>query len=92
MAGYRHARQPVGASQFIATLERRQGLKIACIEEIAWRNGFIDSEQMDKLATPLSKTGYGQYLKRLLIEGKRSEEMFMRRQGDLQNAETVVQP
>ena len=79
------------ASQFIATLERRQGLKIACIEEIAWRNGFIDSEQMDKLATPLAKTGYGQYLKRLLVEGKRSEEMFMRRQGDVQTSETVVQ-
>ena len=58
------------ASQFIATLERRQGLKIACVEEIAWRNGFIDSQQMDKLATPLAKTGYGQYLKRLLVEGK----------------------
>ena len=58
------------ASQFIATLERRQGLKIACVEEIAWRNGFIDSQQMDKLATHLAKTGYGQYLKRLLVEGK----------------------
>ena len=80
------------ASQFIATLERRQGLKIACVEEIAWRNGFIDSDQMDKLATPLAKTGYGQYLKRLLVEGKRSEEMFMRRQGDLQTSQTVVEP
>ena len=58
------------ASQFIATLERRQGLKIACLEEIAWRNGFIDSEQMDRLADPLVKTGYGQYLKRLLSEGR----------------------
>ncbi len=58
------------ASQFIATLERRQGLKIACLEEIAWRNGFIDSEQMDRLADPLIKTGYGQYLKRLLSEGR----------------------
>ena len=58
------------AGQFIATLERRQGLKIACIEEIAWRNGFIDSEQLEKLAQPLEKNGYGQYLQRLLIEGK----------------------
>jgi glucose-1-phosphate thymidylyltransferase len=58
------------ASQFIATLERRQGLKIACIEEIAWRNGFIGSDQLEKLAIPLAKNGYGQYLQRLLVEGK----------------------
>ena len=70
------------ASQFIATLERRQGLKIACLEEIAWRNGFIDSEQLDKLANPLIKTGYGQYLKHLLVEGKRSEESSKRRMSD----------
>jgi glucose-1-phosphate thymidylyltransferase len=56
------------AGQFIATLERRQGLKIACLEEIVWRNGFIDSEQLAKLAQPLAKNGYGQYLLGLLKE------------------------
>ncbi|MFN4003549.1 MAG: glucose-1-phosphate thymidylyltransferase RfbA [Hylemonella sp.] len=57
------------ASQFIATLERRQGLKIACPEEIAWRRGWIDAAQLEKLAQPLAKNGYGQYLLRLLAEG-----------------------
>jgi glucose-1-phosphate thymidylyltransferase len=56
------------ASQFIATLEHRQGLKIACPEEIAWRSGWIDSEQLARLAVPLSKNAYGQYLRHLLKE------------------------
>ncbi|GAB4202814.1 MAG: glucose-1-phosphate thymidylyltransferase RfbA [Tibeticola sp.] len=56
------------AGQFIATLENRQGLKIACPEEIAWRNGFIDDDQLERLAQPLAKNGYGQYLLRLLRE------------------------
>ncbi|MGX5648624.1 glucose-1-phosphate thymidylyltransferase RfbA [Hydrogenophaga borbori] len=54
------------AGQFIATLEHRQGLKIACPEEIAWRHGWIDAAQLRRLAEPLSKNGYGQYLMRLL--------------------------
>ena len=54
------------AGQFIATLEHRQGLKIACPEEIAWRHGWIDSAALEALAHPLSKNGYGQYLLRLL--------------------------
>ncbi len=56
------------AGQFIATLEHRQGLKIACPEEIAWRHRWIDAAQLEKLAQPLAKNGYGQYLQRLLIE------------------------
>jgi glucose-1-phosphate thymidylyltransferase len=56
------------ASQFIATLERRQGLKIACPEEVAWRKGFIDRAQFERLAQPLAKSGYGEYLLRLLVE------------------------
>ena len=56
------------ASQFIATLEHRQGLKIACPEEIAWRNGWIDAARFEALAHPLAKNGYGQYMLRLLKE------------------------
>jgi glucose-1-phosphate thymidylyltransferase len=54
------------ASQFIYTIENRQGLKVACPEEIAWRNRWIDDAQLERLAQPLAKSGYGQYLLRLL--------------------------
>lgn len=54
------------AGQFIATIELRQGLKVACPEEIAWRAGWIDSTKLAELAKPLAKTGYGQYLLRLI--------------------------
>ncbi|WP_088706866.1 glucose-1-phosphate thymidylyltransferase RfbA [Noviherbaspirillum denitrificans] len=57
------------ASQFIATLERRQGLKVACPEEIAFRKQYISAEQLEKLAQPLRKSGYGQYLLRVLADG-----------------------
>ncbi|GBL58604.1 glucose-1-phosphate thymidylyltransferase [Pseudomonas citronellolis] len=56
------------ASHFIATLENRQGLKVACPEEIAFRQKWISAEQLEALAAPLAKNGYGQYLKRLLVE------------------------
>jgi len=56
------------ASHFIATLENRQGLKVACPEEIAFRRGWITANQLETLAAPLAKNGYGQYLKRLLVE------------------------
>ena len=56
------------AGQFIATLEKRQGLKVACPEEIAFRSGWIDAEQLAALAKPLAKNGYGQYLQKILTE------------------------
>jgi glucose-1-phosphate thymidylyltransferase len=54
------------ASQFIQVIEQRQGIKVACIEEIAWRKGFIDTDQLVKLAHPLLKSGYGKYMMDLL--------------------------
>jgi glucose-1-phosphate thymidylyltransferase len=54
------------AGQFIATLEKRQGLKVACLEEIAYRSGWINAEQLQKLAQPMLKNGYGQYLIKVL--------------------------
>jgi glucose-1-phosphate thymidylyltransferase len=56
------------ASQFIATLEKRQGLKVACPEEIAFRSGWIDAAQVEALAEPMRKNGYGQYLLQILRE------------------------
>ncbi len=56
------------AGQFIQTIERRQGLKICCPEEIAWRAGWISSQQLESLATPLRNSGYGNYLLSLLTE------------------------
>jgi glucose-1-phosphate thymidylyltransferase len=55
------------AGQFIQTIEERQGLKIGCIEEIAWEMGFIDNEQLEKLGHKYLKSGYGEYLLRLLL-------------------------
>ena len=54
------------ASQFVHTLEKRQGLKIACLEEISWRNGWIDTDQLKKNAKLLEKSGYGEYLLQLI--------------------------
>jgi glucose-1-phosphate thymidylyltransferase len=56
------------ASNFIAAIEKRQGLKICCPEEIAFRKGFIDAEQLERLAKPLIKSGYGKYLFKLISE------------------------
>jgi glucose-1-phosphate thymidylyltransferase len=56
------------AGQFIATLEKRQGLKVACPEEIAYRNGWISAAQLEALAQPMLKNAYGQYLRQILLE------------------------
>ena len=61
------------ASTFIETIEKRQGLKIACIEEIAYHMGHIDAEQVYRLARPLKKNGYGQYLMKMISEKLRPE-------------------
>jgi glucose-1-phosphate thymidylyltransferase len=60
----------IDAAQFIQTLERRQGLRICCPEEVAWRQGWIDSAQLERLAAPLAKSGYGEYLLGLVREGR----------------------
>ena len=60
------------SSQFIHTIENRQGLKVACPEEISWRNGWIDDAQLEKMAQILAKSGYGQYLTGLLLDKVRS--------------------
>ncbi|MGI8548490.1 MAG: glucose-1-phosphate thymidylyltransferase RfbA [Gemmatimonadaceae bacterium] len=59
------------ASSFVETIEKRQGLKIASPEEIAWRTGYIDDEQLEQLAASLGKSGYGQYLRRVLADEAR---------------------
>ena len=56
------------ASSYIRTLENRQGLKISCPEEIAWRNNWITDDELENLAKPISKSGYGLYLLKLLKE------------------------
>ena len=58
----------IEASEFIATVEKRQGLKIACIEEIAYKNGWIDGKTLKNIAEPLIKSGYGEYLLNIIEE------------------------
>lgn len=74
------SRSLLEASQFVALLEQRQGLKIACPEEIAWRKGYINSIQLGALAEPLKKSGYGQYLLKMIdkqqLEHHREDTYF----------------
>jgi len=58
----------IEAGQFVQTIEHRQGYKIACLEEIAYNNGWIDKEKILQIAKPLAKSGYGQYLYELVKE------------------------
>ena len=58
------------AASFVRTIEKVQGLQVACLEEIAWRNGWLTSEQVEKLAKPMTKNEYGQYLLRIIKEKK----------------------
>jgi glucose-1-phosphate thymidylyltransferase len=62
----------VAASEFVRVVEARQGYKIGCIEEVAWRNGWIDDDGLSELARPLIKSGYGTYLERL-VDNQRSD-------------------
>ncbi|AZL83703.1 glucose-1-phosphate thymidylyltransferase [Aliivibrio salmonicida] len=61
------------ASSFVQTIEHIQGLKVACLEEISWRNGWLSDEQILDLATPMMKNEYGQYLTRLINDNKQKE-------------------
>ena len=60
------------AGAYVRVLEERQGTKVACLEEYAWRNGWIDDEQLQVLAEPMLKSGYGTYLLGLLTEARTS--------------------
>jgi glucose-1-phosphate thymidylyltransferase len=60
------------AAQFVQVIESRQGLKVGCLEEVAWREGYIDDAQLEALAVPLAASGYGDYLKGLLESGRRA--------------------
>ena len=66
------------AGSYIRTLEHRQGLKVGCPEEVAWRQGWIDADQLERLARPLVKSGYGGYLLQMLEEGTSDHALFQR--------------
>jgi glucose-1-phosphate thymidylyltransferase len=61
------------ASQFVHVVQQRQGHKIGCVEEVAWRNGWLSDNELRRLAVSLSKSGYGSYLQGLLADGRGQE-------------------
>ena len=75
LVGYRHSRESY-PSQYVQMIEQRQGLKIGSIEEVAWRMGFIDTDQLKKLAEPLLKSGYGNYLLDQILTTQQLQEDF----------------
>jgi glucose-1-phosphate thymidylyltransferase len=66
------------AAQFVQVIESRQGLKVGCLEEIAWREGYINDDQLAALAAPLAASGYGDYLAALLDAGRGPERRLRR--------------
>ncbi|WP_444945011.1 glucose-1-phosphate thymidylyltransferase RfbA [Microbulbifer sp. ZKSA006] len=74
------------AAHFVQTIERRQGLKIACPEEVAYRKGFISAEELEAQIQPLMKSGYGKYLMQLLVENGELSSLVERRFGTLTNS------
>ena len=66
----------IEAAEFVRTLEKRQGFKIACPEEVAWRQGWIGANQLEQLAAPLRKSGYGDYLLKLLEESNSDHSLL----------------
>ena len=70
MARHRTHDSLLEASSFVQAVETRQGLKVACLEEIAWRKGYITSDDVRRLAEPMAKNGYGQYLLELMDSEK----------------------
>ena len=69
------------AGAYIRTLEQRQGLKVGCPEEVAWRQGWINDEQLERLALPLLKSGYGEYLLQMLEESSSDHALLQRHLG-----------
>ena len=78
LAGHRHFDSLHEAGAYIRTLEQRQGLKVGCPEEVAWRQGWINDEQLEELAKPMLKSGYGDYLLQMMQESCSDHALLQR--------------